>query len=84
MKKKEKTADAPNIQFVGKRQKLNKQSGKLETIKRAAPQFVIDAGEKIELPADIEKGAYLAPETAARLIELFPNEFKPVAGKGGN
>lgn len=76
-KKKEETeSNLPNIQFVGKRQKLNKLKGKIELVAKEVPAFVTDAGENIILPKGIEKGIYLAPETAQRLFALRPRDFK--------
>lgn len=72
--KREEKPPEPNIVFVGKQRKYNPDKDKYELVKRDAPAFVMDSGEKIILPDGIEKGAY--SEHASRLIELYPNDFK--------
>ena len=76
-KKEEKLSpNAPNIIYVGKRQKLDKE--KLKTVQAAkqVPAFIVDGKIKIKLPRGIEKGIYMPPETVARLISLRPADFK--------
>lgn len=80
-KKEEKPAI--NIQYVGRRQKLNKKKGKIETVAKEAPAFIIDGPDKIKLPKGIEKGVYLKPELADRLFALRPSDFKKPVLKNG-
>lgn len=72
-----------NIQFVGKRKKINKTSLKSEIYPKEIPGFVVDGGEKIIIPVGIEKGVFMEPSIAARLIGLFPDDFKVPTSFGG-
>lgn len=75
-KKAEKQTLLPNIQYCGRKQKLNAETGKTEWIEKEVPPFVVNAGQKILLPAGIEKGVYVEPETAQKLFALMPKDFK--------
>jgi hypothetical protein len=66
----------PNIQFVGKWRKFDHEKGKAVMVRRPAPAFVIDGTERIKLPEGIDKGAYVEPALAARLMTLWPQDFK--------
>jgi hypothetical protein len=87
-KKKTEEKPAANLIFVGKENRWNAEKGKYESQPREAPEFVIDGGgggrggERINLPEGIEKGAYVEPDAAARLLALFPNDFKEFKPKG--
>lgn len=79
--KKDKKADSqteqmPNIQYVGKRQKLDKEKLKMTHAAKQVPEFIMDGKTKIKLPEGIEHGIYLPEETAARLFALRPDDFK--------
>jgi hypothetical protein len=83
-KKKTEKEDVPeaNVIFVGKRQKLNKESGKYETVAREAPAYITDGGKKIVLPeSDAQRKGFYSDE-AARLVELFPSDYKFLKAKG--
>jgi hypothetical protein len=81
--KKEKSEEnALNIIYVGKRQKLNKDTGKYETVAKEVPAFIIDGPDKISLPEGIEKGIAVEPDLAARLFALRPDDFKIPTEKG--
>ena len=82
MAEKAKKKIEPNIQFVGKQRKYNPDKDRFEDVPRDAPEFVMDGGEKLELPDGIEKGAYVEPSIAARLFVLYPNDFKTPTIKG--
>lgn len=82
-KKEKAEKPSPNIQYVGKREKLNKDTGKFETVAKEVPGFIVDGKTKINLPDGIEKGVYLEPEIVAQLLALRPADFKiPVAKDG--
>lgn len=72
-----------NIIFVGKREKLNKETGKFEPVARQAPQYIVDGAEKMNLPPPEEqaKGFYLEPDLAERVKSLFPDDYKTPAKK---
>lgn len=74
-KTKKETAPAPNIQWTGKRARLNKLTGKKEMVPRPASKFWIDGPDKIKLPEGIADGVLMEPELAARLKELS-GDFK--------
>jgi hypothetical protein len=79
---KEKKAEKPNnVQWVGKRQKLDKETGKYETVPLPAPRVFRQKGMKIDLPEGIENGAYV--EEAETLKAAFPDYFKTPIEKGG-
>lgn len=69
-------ADAPNIQYVGKRQKFHKEKLKMMPVAKEVPAFITDGKTKIILPEGIENGIYMPPETVARLFALRPDDFK--------
>lgn len=66
----------PNIQYVGKRHKFDKEKLKMAPAAKQVPEFIIDGKTKIKLPEGIEHGVFMPEETAARLIALRPNDFK--------
>lgn len=82
-KEAKKEENPPNIQYVGKRLKLDKIKRKMRSVAKAVPAFVIDGTDKIKLPKGIEKGVYMQPELAARLFALRPKDFKTPVLKGG-
>jgi hypothetical protein len=82
-KKEKAEKPAANIQYVGKRQKLNKEKNKFVVVAKEAPAFIIDGPDKIKLPKGIEKGVYVKPEIADRLFTLRPNDFKKPVLKNG-
>lgn len=73
---------AANIQFVGKMKKVNKTTLKTETLSKEVPAYLVDGVEKITIPKGIETGVYMEPDLAARIIALFPDDFKAVVKKG--
>lgn len=72
------------IQFVGKRKRINKKTGKPVLVARAAPKFIIDGNTKINLPsADaLAKGVLVDAEAVQKARELFPDDFKTPVKKG--
>lgn len=68
--------DAPNIQYVGRRHKFDKQKLKMTPTAKAVPAFIMDGKEKIKLPDGIENGIFMPPEIVARLFALRPDDFK--------
>lgn len=80
MKKEEKPEN--NIQWVGKRTRLDKETGKPKVVARDMPEFVPDGNEIIKLPKPDSQMRFYHEEKD-RLITLFPEDFKPIVDKGG-
>lgn len=76
-------APAPNIQFVGRRQVTNKETGKLEWLPIEAPERITDGETRIKLPATSEQRSGFYHERAAQIIALFPDDYKIPTDKGG-
>ncbi len=83
--KKSKKTEAPanNIQWVGKREKLNKETGKRELVPVNAPPFINDSETRIKLPAPEVQAKGFFHEDADVIIALFPNDFKKPTDKSG-
>lgn len=79
---KEKVEQKLNIIFVGKREKLNPETGKMELVSMDAPTEFNSANVNFKLPVGIENGAYLEEEKANILILTFPDLFKQFVEKG--
>lgn len=84
-KKQAKTQNAKpenNIQFVGKSKRWNPETGKQELAPREAPRHIIDGMDKIKLPEAAEQAKGFYHEDAARIMALFPNDYKKPQKKG--
>ena len=68
----------PNIIFSGKKERLDKETGKSEKVPRESPTFIINGREKINLPDGLEKGAWVEPQDAETAKKLFASDFKDV------
>lgn len=68
--------EVPNIQYVGRRQKLDKTKLKMVEAAKQAPEFIMDGKTKIKLPRGIEHGVYMPVDVAQRLLALRPKDFK--------
>lgn len=82
--KAETAAEAPaaDIVFVGKRRRLNKETGKYKLFPREAPPFIQDGADKIKLPEPEAQKDGFYHEDAARIIALFPDDYKIFKPKG--
>lgn len=80
--KKAQKENPPNIIFVGRRTRLNKETLLEETVLREAPAFLIDGGIRIALPLEAEQKRGFYSDEANRIIEAFPNDYKLFAEKG--
>jgi hypothetical protein len=72
------------IQFVGKRRRINKKTGKPVLVDREAPKFIIDGTTKINLPPveQQKKGMVFDAAAVSKAKELFPDNFKTPVKKG--
>lgn len=71
-----------NIIFVGRREVVNKDNGKLEKVTTSAGARISDGETVIELPTPEEQKAGFYHAQAAQIIALFPADYKPVISKG--
>lgn len=73
---------APNIQFVGRREQLNKKTGKTEMVPATAPRRINDGETSIKLPPDEEQKEGFYSKHAPRLFALHPDDYKKPVAKG--
>ena len=70
------------IQFVGKTQVLDKETGKSKTVLAEAPTQRIQCRRVIDLPSsDEQKKGFTHPD-AEFLLAVYPKDFKKVVKKG--
>lgn len=72
----EKEEQIPNTIWTGKQNKYDPDKDKYVTAVREVPKFVMDGGNKIELPENLADGAFVEPSERTRLMELYPKDFK--------
>jgi len=72
----------PNIQFVGRREQMNKVTGKTELVPAEASRKISDGETIIKLPPDEEQKAGFYSKHAARLFALYPDDYKKPVAKG--
>lgn len=77
------SAPANNIQFVGKRERLNKKTGKPEKVPATASTQISDGETIIKLPSDKQQKEGFYSKHAARLFALYPDDYKKPVAKGG-
>ncbi len=72
-----------NLIFVGRREIKNAETGLFESqFKDDAPTRISDGETVIRLPElEMQKAGFYHKD-APRLIALFPNDYKPIEGKG--
>jgi hypothetical protein len=75
-------AHAPNIQFVGRREQLNKVTGKTELVPAIASRSINDGETIIKLPSDEKQKEGFYSKHAARLFALYPDDYKKPVAKG--
>lgn len=78
--------NAPNIMYVRKKRRLNKETGKLKTAPVEAdmvPTFRKNGSKEYKLPDGETQLAGFFHEDAAGLIRAWPKDFKPLKAKGG-
>ena len=80
-KRAEKETAPNNIIYVGRKQKLNVETGRMEIVAKEVPAFIVNGGKKIMLPEGIDKGAVMPTETAELLKTWRGSEFKTPTGK---
>ncbi len=74
---------ANNVIFVGKREVVNKETGKLEKVSaEEAPRKINDGDTAIKLPESDEQKKGFYTKHANVLVSLFPEDYKLVVPKG--
>lgn len=80
--RKQTQAAASNIIFVGKTERLNKQTGEIERVPRDAPKKINDGETQIKLPSPDEQKTGFYHARATQIIALFPDDYKIPTDKG--
>jgi hypothetical protein len=77
------SSDGENIiQFIGKKEQLNKETGEIETVYREASTARRNGGRLIELPPATEQRKGFTHPDAEFLLTAYPREFKRKKSKG--
>src|SRR6185369_4025319 len=76
------TFDGPVIQFVGKREQLNKETGKAETVYREAPTRRRNGSRVIDLLSSTEQRKGFTHPDAEFLLTVYSRDYKLKVKKG--